>query len=139
MRVKISLGQDRHPDINRGKASALEWDNIYREGKALLMNLLDIEVPVIAAVNGPALRHCEIPLLSDIVIASETAVFQDSAHFFQRHDTRRRDAYRNAHATWAKSRQIFFTNRTDLVGDGSEATWFNSRNSTTPKAHESSL
>jgi enoyl-CoA hydratase/carnithine racemase len=32
-------------------------------------------------VNGPALRHCEIPLLSDIVIASEDAEFQDSAHF----------------------------------------------------------
>ena len=64
-----------------GKASALEWGNIYWEGKASLMNLLDIEVPVIAAVNGPALRHCEIPLLSDIVIESETAVLQDSAHF----------------------------------------------------------
>ena len=69
------------PEYKPGNASAHEWDNIYREGKALLMNLLDIEVPIIAAVNGPALRHCEIPLLSDIVIASETAVFQDSAHF----------------------------------------------------------
>ena len=68
-------------DYKPGKASALEWNNIYREGKALLMNLLEIEVPVIAAINGPALRHCEIPLLSDIVIASETVVFQDSAHF----------------------------------------------------------
>ena len=68
-------------DYRPGKASALAWDEIYRDGKALLMNLLDIPVPIIAAVNGPALRHCEIPLLSDIVIASETAVFQDSAHF----------------------------------------------------------
>ena len=45
------------------------------------MNLLNIEVPVISAINGPAWRHCEIPLLSDIVLASETAAFQDSAHF----------------------------------------------------------
>ena len=45
------------------------------------MNLLDIPVPVIAAINGPAWRHSEIPLLSDIVLASETAAFQDSAHF----------------------------------------------------------
>jgi enoyl-CoA hydratase/carnithine racemase len=45
------------------------------------MNLLAIEVPVIAAVNGPAWRHAEIPLLSDIVLAAEHAVFQDSAHF----------------------------------------------------------
>jgi enoyl-CoA hydratase/carnithine racemase len=57
------------------------FDRVHREGRALLMNLLDIEVPVIAALNGPAWRHSEIPLLSDIVIASETAAFQDSAHF----------------------------------------------------------
>jgi hypothetical protein len=45
------------------------------------MNLLNIEVPVIAAINGPAVRHAEIPLLSDIVLASENATIQDSAHF----------------------------------------------------------
>ncbi len=69
------------PDYRPGRTSAAAWDKIYREGKSLLQNLLEIEVPVIAAVNGPALRHCEIPLLSDIVIASENAEFQDSAHF----------------------------------------------------------
>ena len=36
---------------------------------------------MIAAINGPALRHSELPLLCDIVLASETAEFQDSAHF----------------------------------------------------------
>lgn len=56
------------------------WDRIYREGTALLNNLLAIPVPVIAAVNGPALIHAEIPLLSDIVLASETALFGDNAH-----------------------------------------------------------
>lgn len=45
------------------------------------MNLLDIEVPTIAAINGPALRHCEIPLLCGIVLGSEDVVFQDTAHF----------------------------------------------------------
>lgn len=61
--------------------TAMEWDKIYWEGKHLLMNLLNIEVPVIAAINGPALRHAEIPLLSDIVLAAESATIQDSAHF----------------------------------------------------------
>jgi enoyl-CoA hydratase/carnithine racemase len=56
-------------------------DRIHWEGRALLMNLLGIEVPVIAALNGPAWRHSEIPLLSDIVLASDTTAFQDSAHF----------------------------------------------------------
>jgi len=58
-----------------------DWDNIYWEGKRLLMNLLEIEVPIIAAVNGPATLHAEIAVLSDVVLASETAVFQDQAHF----------------------------------------------------------
>ena len=56
-------------------------DRVIREGKQLLMNLLDIDAPVIAAVNGPAMRHCELALLSDVVLVSETAQFQDSAHF----------------------------------------------------------
>jgi enoyl-CoA hydratase/carnithine racemase len=61
--------------------TANAFDRVHWEGRALLMNLLNIEVPVIAAINGPAWRHCEIPLLSDIVLASDTAAFQDSAHF----------------------------------------------------------
>ena len=38
-------------------------------------------MPIISAINGPAWRHSEIPLLSDIVLAADTAAFQDSAHF----------------------------------------------------------
>ena len=58
-----------------------DWDRVYREGKHLLMNLLDIDVPIISAINGPALRHSEIPLMCDIVLASDDVTFQDSAHF----------------------------------------------------------
>ena len=58
-----------------------QWDATYWEGKHLLGNLLNIEVPVIAAVNGPALRHSELPLLSDIVLAAPHTTFQDSGHF----------------------------------------------------------
>jgi enoyl-CoA hydratase/carnithine racemase len=61
--------------------NAHEWDATVYEGRKLLMNLLDIEVPIIAAVNGPARVHPEIPVLSDIVLVSETAVFQDMPHF----------------------------------------------------------
>ena len=62
-------------------ANAHEWDATVFEGRKLLMNLLDIEVPVIAAVNGPAIFHPEIPVISDVVVASETATFQDAPHF----------------------------------------------------------
>lgn len=58
-----------------------DWDKVYWEGKRLLVNLLDIEVPIISAVNGPALIHAEIAVLSDIVLASENAAFQDAPHF----------------------------------------------------------
>lgn len=57
------------------------WDKIYWEGKRLLLNLLDIEVPMIAAVNGPALVHAELAVLCDIVVAADTATFQDAPHF----------------------------------------------------------
>lgn len=56
-------------------------DRVIVEGKQLLMNLLNIDVPVISAVNGPAWRHSAIALLGDIVLASDTACFQDSGHF----------------------------------------------------------
>jgi enoyl-CoA hydratase/carnithine racemase len=45
------------------------WDHIYNDAKHLLMNHLNIEVPMIGAV------------LCDIVIASENAEFQDAPHF----------------------------------------------------------
>lgn len=68
------------PD-RRPKLTPAQWDSTYWEGKQLLMNLLGIEVPMIAAVNGPALRHAQLPLTCDIVLAAEHASFQDSAHF----------------------------------------------------------
>ncbi len=57
------------------------YDKIYREGRKVLMNLLDIEVPLIAAVNGPMRLHTEYVLLADIVLATPSAVFQDRPHF----------------------------------------------------------
>ena len=57
------------------------YDKIYREGKKVLMNILDIEVPLVAAVNGPVRLHSEYILLADIVLATPTVVFQDRPHF----------------------------------------------------------
>lgn len=57
------------------------YDKIFREGKKVLMNLLDIEVPLIAALNGPVLLHSEYALLADIVLATPQTVFQDKPHF----------------------------------------------------------
>lgn len=57
------------------------YDKILREGRKVLSNILDIEVPVIAAVNGPVLLHSEYILLADIVLATPATVFQDKPHF----------------------------------------------------------
>ncbi|MFG1427958.1 enoyl-CoA hydratase/isomerase family protein [Roseixanthobacter glucoisosaccharinicivorans] len=57
------------------------YDKIFREGKKVLMNILDIEVPLIAALNGPVLLHSEYALLADIVLATPETVFQDKPHF----------------------------------------------------------
>jgi enoyl-CoA hydratase/carnithine racemase len=52
-----------------------------REMIALITNMLNIEVPMIAAMNGPSTRHNELALLCDIVLASDDSYFLDSAHF----------------------------------------------------------
>lgn len=56
------------------------YDKIYREGKKVLANILDISAPIIAAVNGPATIHSEYILLADIVIATPDTIFQDKPH-----------------------------------------------------------
>ncbi|ALG74677.1 crotonase [Azospirillum thiophilum] len=57
------------------------YDKIFREGRKVLMNILDIEVPMIAALNGPVLLHSEYALLADIVLATPETIFQDKPHF----------------------------------------------------------
>jgi enoyl-CoA hydratase/carnithine racemase len=57
------------------------YDKIYREGRKVLMNILDIEAPLIAAVNGPVRLHSEFVLLADIILATPSTVFQDKPHF----------------------------------------------------------
>lgn len=55
------------------------WEKAaFSECREMIGALLDIAVGV---VNGPALRHGEIALLADIVVASEDASFEDSSHF----------------------------------------------------------
>jgi enoyl-CoA hydratase/carnithine racemase len=62
-------------------AAQSQWEVIWWEGKRIVKGLLDLDVPVIGAVNGPAFIHSEIPLLADAVIAADTAVFADKTHF----------------------------------------------------------
>ncbi|HTK64088.1 MAG TPA: enoyl-CoA hydratase/isomerase family protein [Pseudonocardia sp.] len=63
-----------------GKVKPSDWERGIWEANKLLHTLLEIRVPVIAAINGPVTGHAEIPLLSDIVLCAEDTYFQDAAH-----------------------------------------------------------
>jgi enoyl-CoA hydratase/carnithine racemase len=55
-------------------------DVMYTEGRRGVQWLVDLEIPVIAAVNGPVSVHSEYALLADVIIASDTTVFSDIPH-----------------------------------------------------------
>ncbi len=56
------------------------WDRTIGEGRRVMQRLVDLELPIVAAVNGPASVHSEYALLSDIVVAADTTVFSDFPH-----------------------------------------------------------
>lgn len=82
--VLTGTGDNWCENIDAGSftlSNPADWDGIFFDGRRLLRNLLDIEVPIISAINGPVRIHPEIPVMSDICIASDTALFQDAPHF----------------------------------------------------------
>jgi enoyl-CoA hydratase/carnithine racemase len=50
-------------------------------GYRLIQNHLDIEVPMIGVLNGPAGVHAELAVMCDIVLAADDAYVADSVHF----------------------------------------------------------
>jgi len=68
-------------DFGGGEITPEIWSRVLEDGKRLLRNHLEIPVPMIGVVNGPATVHAELAVLCDIVLCSEKAVFQDAPHF----------------------------------------------------------
>lgn len=66
--------------IDRASWPDGSWQKIFTEGRRLIENLLSIEVPMIAAINGPARWHAELAVLCDIVLAAGHADLQDAPH-----------------------------------------------------------
>jgi enoyl-CoA hydratase/carnithine racemase len=64
-------------DLHEGAWDAAFWDRMAQEGRDLLVNYLDVGIPVISAVNGPVTFHPELPTMADVVVASENATFSD--------------------------------------------------------------
>jgi enoyl-CoA hydratase/carnithine racemase len=76
----IDLVEDFEAGVAEGRATAAQMDSGVYEGVRLLENLLRIEVPIVAAVNGAAVVHAELALLSDIVLCTPATYFSDEAH-----------------------------------------------------------
>jgi enoyl-CoA hydratase/carnithine racemase len=82
MRLHSDGGPFLFPEVSADPDQTLaeRWDVQFWEGRKLMQNMLDVEVPMIAVVNGPALIHSEYILTCDIVLAAENAAFQDLPH-----------------------------------------------------------
>jgi enoyl-CoA hydratase/carnithine racemase len=77
-------GVEKTPNTSPLKPSRFAYNWSHKgmpEGKKLIMNHLDVQAPMIAAVNGPATVHAEMALLCDVVLAAPQATFQDAPHF----------------------------------------------------------
>jgi enoyl-CoA hydratase/carnithine racemase len=57
------------------------WSRIHDEGLQVLENISNIRVPVIAAIEGKAHIHSDYALVASVIVAAETATFQDVGHF----------------------------------------------------------
>jgi len=57
------------------------WSQVHDEGVQILENIANIRVPVIAAVEGRAHVHSEYALLANVIVAAESATFNDVPHF----------------------------------------------------------
>lgn len=55
-------------------------DVTYVEGRRGIQHLVDLEIPIVAAVNGPVSVHSEYVFLADVIVASDTTVFSDFPH-----------------------------------------------------------
>ncbi len=67
-----SFGNVADPDV---------WSQVHDEGVQILENLANIRVPVIAAVEGRAHVHSEYALLANVIVAGQSATFNDLPHF----------------------------------------------------------
>jgi enoyl-CoA hydratase/carnithine racemase len=75
------LDPERTAFFHGAKLTPSGMHSIHWNARRLVKALLDIEVPMIAVVNGPAKRHADLALMCDIVIAADDATFEDTAHF----------------------------------------------------------
>jgi enoyl-CoA hydratase/carnithine racemase len=67
-----SFGDVSDPDV---------WSKVHDEGTQIVENLANIRVPVICAVEGKAWVHNEYCLTANVIVAGQSASFNDAPHF----------------------------------------------------------
>jgi len=54
-----------------------DYDRVAERHRRTFQAMLEIDAPVIGAVNGPCNHHAELVLLADMVLAADTTIFGD--------------------------------------------------------------
>ena len=67
-----TFGNVSDPDI---------WSQAHDEGVQIMENLVNIRVPMIAAIEGKLHVHSEYAMVADVIVAGEGATFHDLPHF----------------------------------------------------------
>src|SRR5215813_8534974 len=62
-------------------ADPLVWSQVHDEGIQILENIVNIRVPLIAAIEGRVYVHSEYALLANVIVAGRSAKFHDIPHF----------------------------------------------------------
>src|SRR5277367_1394083 len=68
-------------DLTDAAERARIWIAAAEHGRRIERDLLEIDTPMIAALNGPCVIHAEIPLLCDIVLAADHTIIADHVHY----------------------------------------------------------
>jgi enoyl-CoA hydratase/carnithine racemase len=60
---------------------SMSWRQVWAMEQNLLNRMIELNVIVISALNGPVSIHSDVPVLADIVLATPETVFADKYHF----------------------------------------------------------
>jgi hypothetical protein len=107
---------DRH-GFNDPFNSYHGYEIFYKDQTREPFALLNLQIPVVAAVNGPSIVHAELALLNDIVICSENTYFYEG-HWDGLGIVPGDGVHTVSRAAWAQSRPILPTDRPEDHGRG---------------------
>ncbi len=83
--IVTGAGGDFIPSIDFGSFGDVSdpdvWSKVHDEGTQILENIANIRVPMIFALEGRAHVHAEYGLLANVIVAGESATFNDLPHF----------------------------------------------------------